>query len=146
MGGYDGSNPRAGLFLAGNGDLYGTTFSGGVSGFGTVFQITTNGAFSPVYSFSGGSDGGDPAGSLVAYDGYLYGLTQVGGANGNGSVFALLIPQTAVLPVTIQVLSFSGGDLILGFPTTVGQSYTVQQNTALGTANWLPYTNFSGTG
>jgi len=145
-GGYDGSDPRAGLLLAGNGDLYGTTFSGGISGFGTVFQITTNGAFSSVYSFSGGSDGGEPSGSLVAYDGYLYGMTQGGGANGNGAVFALLIPQTAVLPVTIQVLSFSGGDLILSFPTTTGQSYTVQQNPALGTANWLPYTNFSGNG
>jgi uncharacterized repeat protein (TIGR03803 family) len=144
--GYDGIYPRSGLIQAGNGDLYGTTSEGGASGFGTVFQITPGGAFTPFYSFSGGSDGGDPAGGLVAYDGWLYGLTQMGGANGNGTGFALLLPQSAMLPVTIEILSFSGGNLLFSFPTTLSQSYTVQQNTNLATANWLFYTNCIGNG
>jgi uncharacterized repeat protein (TIGR03803 family) len=145
-GGNDGANPAAGLIQAANGDLYGTTSLGGAGGFGTVFQITTNGEFSSMYSFSGGSDGGDPAGGLVAFGGYLYGMNQVGGDNGRGAVYRILIPQTVAQPVTIEVLSFSGGNLIIGFPTIANQSYTVQQNTNLATSNWLPYTNFSGNG
>ena len=73
-GGNDGDHPNASLIQAANGDLYGTTPLGGFSGFGTVFQITLDGTFTSLYSFSGGSDGADPSGSLVAFDGYLYGL------------------------------------------------------------------------
>ena len=35
----DGQSPRAGLVFAAPGDLYGTTFQGGVAGGGTVFEI-----------------------------------------------------------------------------------------------------------
>jgi uncharacterized repeat protein (TIGR03803 family) len=35
----DGQSPRAGLIFAASGDLYGTTFQGGVAGGGTVFEI-----------------------------------------------------------------------------------------------------------
>ncbi len=142
----DGANPAASLVQAANGDLYGTTTAGGDSGFGTVFQITLEGAFTSLYSFSGGSDGGNPGGSLVAFDGYLQGMTLVGGANGNGTVFQFLIPASGVLPVTIGRPSLSGGNLIFSFPTTASQSYTVQQNVNLAPANWLIYTNFSGNG
>jgi uncharacterized repeat protein (TIGR03803 family) len=143
---YDGSNPTAGLVQAGNGYLYGTTPSGGVSGQGTVFQISLDGAFTPLYSFSGGEDGGDPAGSLVEFGNYLYGVTQEGGPNGNGTVFRIPISQASVPPVTIGPASFSGGDLIFSVPTTLNQSYTVQQTTNLATAGWFVYTNFPGTG
>jgi uncharacterized repeat protein (TIGR03803 family) len=96
--GIDGANPAASLVQAPDGNLYGTTSSGGVSGYGAVFQITPGGAFTPLYSFSGGSDGGDPGGGLVVFGGYLCGVTQSGGANGQGDVFALLIPQSTGLP------------------------------------------------
>jgi uncharacterized repeat protein (TIGR03803 family) len=144
--GADGSFPTAGLIQAANGDLYGTTLFGGVSGFGTVFQITTNGDLTSLYSFSGGIDGGNPVGGVAAFDGYLYGLTQSGGANGNGAVFRIAIPSVGALPVTIEVLPFSGGNLTLTFPTVNNQSYTVQQIANLATGNWLTYTNFSGNG
>src|ERR1700683_3623671 len=52
-----GSQPNAGLILSGN-TLYGTTFQGGSSGFGTVFAVNTDGSgFTNLYSFTNGGDG-----------------------------------------------------------------------------------------
>jgi uncharacterized repeat protein (TIGR03803 family) len=79
-GGSDGSMPLAGLIQAGNGILYGTTFGGGMSGYGSIFQTDTSGDLKTLYSFSGGTDGNGPEASLLlANDGYLYGTTLGGG-------------------------------------------------------------------
>src|SRR3954471_5614653 len=40
--GDDGCNPQAGLILANNGYLYGTTFSGGQYGGGTIFRFLSD--------------------------------------------------------------------------------------------------------
>jgi uncharacterized repeat protein (TIGR03803 family) len=83
-GGNDGANPAATLVQGSDGMLYGTTFEGGTNGLGTVFQISTNGVFTSLYSFTGGSDGANPAGALVqAGDGSLYGTTVFGGPETN---------------------------------------------------------------
>jgi uncharacterized repeat protein (TIGR03803 family) len=88
-GGNDGANPAARLAQASDGNLYGTTQNGGTNGDGTVFRITTNDVFMPLYSFTGGSDGISPNGLIQASDGYLYGTAFVGGANGDGTVFRI---------------------------------------------------------
>ena len=91
-GGVDGGTPLAGLIQASNGVLYGTTLNGGSNnGYGTVFKITTNGVFSPVYTFTQTAvDGGTPwAGLLQATNGNFYGMASQGGSNGFGSVFRL---------------------------------------------------------
>jgi len=137
----DGANSSASLIQAANGDLYGTTCWGGISGFGTVFQITPTGNFTSLYSFSGGEDGGNPAGALLAFDGYLYGMSQAGGTNGNGTVFALVIPQ---VPITIGNIAYSHGKLSFSFPTVSSQNYIVQRNTNLATGVWVWYTNCVG--
>jgi uncharacterized repeat protein (TIGR03803 family) len=86
----DGGNPQAGLVADGTSAFYGTTTTGGQQGSGTVFSVTLQGSYSPLYSFSGGSDGGDPAGGVITgTDGELYGTTESGGANGFGTVFKL---------------------------------------------------------
>ena len=89
-GGSDGAGPNGSLVLAGDGKaLYGMTPEGGDYYYGTVFKIGTNGVFTSLYSFTGGSDGWNPRGSLVlAGDGKsLYGMTRDGGDNSAGTVF-----------------------------------------------------------
>jgi len=44
---------------------YGTTQSGRTNGSGTVFTISSNGALTSLYSFTGGNDGGSPQAGLV---------------------------------------------------------------------------------
>jgi uncharacterized repeat protein (TIGR03803 family) len=87
-GGSDGAYPYAGLVLTADGTFYGTTLQGGDANAGTVFQITSSGTLSRIYSFSGGGDGGYPSGALIqASDGSLYGTTSQGGASNAGTVF-----------------------------------------------------------
>jgi len=79
-----------GPLLPAYGALYGTTADGGKYGNGTIFRMTTEGAISIVYSFTGGSDGSIPEAALtLGADGNLYGTTAYGGANGAGEVFKL---------------------------------------------------------
>jgi len=85
-GGADGGNPWGDLILDAAGNLYGTTWSGGLpSGDdpGVVFKIDTMGNFSVLYTFTGFSDGGGPRSNLV-FDssGNLYGTTEYGGIGG----------------------------------------------------------------
>jgi uncharacterized repeat protein (TIGR03803 family) len=94
-GGTDGAQPEAGLVQAPQTEvLYGTTYAGGTSGFGTVFSLTpaTGGTWTGrvLYSFSGGTDGSNPvAGVALATSKILYGTTYEGGTLGYGTVFAL---------------------------------------------------------
>jgi uncharacterized repeat protein (TIGR03803 family) len=84
----DGSSPEGRLVMDGAGNLYGTTFSGGASGNGTVFKLTQKGAETVLYSFAGGADGANPVAGLARNkSGNLYGTTTAGGTSGEGTVF-----------------------------------------------------------
>lgn len=84
----DGVIPSAGLTDL-DGALYGTTIAGGAHNRGTVFRITSSGAYRQIYSFAGApADGAVPNG-LTDVGGTLYGTTDDGGANGDGTIFAL---------------------------------------------------------
>ena len=100
----DGAEPRAGLMLGIDGDLYGTTSLGGNSGDGTVFEIpTTGGILATLHSFSG-SDGAAPQAGLVqGGDGNLYGTTVEGGDYRGGTVFT--IPTTGGTLTTLYSFS-----------------------------------------
>ena len=88
--GHDGAFPEAGLVQAHDGNLYGTTYEGGTNGYGVIFRIATNGALTPLYSFTNGHDGAAPAAGLVqANDGNLYGTTEGGGTNLDGAIFRI---------------------------------------------------------
>src|SRR3984893_14722961 len=96
----DGVNP-SGLVLAANGDLYGTTLSGGAEancgiqgGFcGNVFKVTPSGELTTIHSFctqGGCPDGTAPnAGLVLGQNGDLYGTTYNGGAHGLGTIFKI---------------------------------------------------------
>jgi uncharacterized repeat protein (TIGR03803 family) len=63
--GSDGYGPNGGLVLDAQGNLYGTTFAGGVH-YGTVFKLDTTLMKTVLYSFTGnGGDGEYPVAGLV---------------------------------------------------------------------------------
>lgn len=80
--GSDGTGPL-GTLTAVKGKLLGTTYGGGTSGFGTVFELAPTGKIwteSVVYSFTGGTDGGNPGSGVVTDSvGNMYGVTGAGG-------------------------------------------------------------------
>jgi uncharacterized repeat protein (TIGR03803 family) len=70
------------------GNLYGTTTTGGTQDAGTVFELTPSGGSwtkTILYSFTGHNDGSNPSQVLVGNDGNLYGIA----GGGNGVVFQL---------------------------------------------------------
>jgi uncharacterized repeat protein (TIGR03803 family) len=119
-GGSDGAIPAAGLIFDSQGNLYGTTTSGGNSecdsslsaGCGTVFELTPNGADSwsetVLHVFDQTVDGGDPAAPVVMDKaGNLYGSTQYYGKAGLGGVWQLIPASTGWTENNLH--SFSGG-------------------------------------
>ncbi len=79
-----GVTPYGGMTLDRWGNLYGTTYLGGVNGDGAVYKISPQGSswtYTTLYSFLGRPDGSGPGfGSLViGNDGRLYGTTEGGG-------------------------------------------------------------------
>lgn len=108
-GGSDGAIPIAGLIQGVDGNFYGVTYLGGAHGYGTVFKITTSGALTVLYAFTGGSDGANPWGGLMqARDGNLYGTTLSGGAYGFGTVFQ--IAPTGPLSTLAQFEDYNGAN------------------------------------
>ena len=90
--GEDGSSPFAGLVFNGTGDLYGTTWTGGSFGGGTVFELTptAKGGWTEkvVYNFN---DEGSATFAGITFDGddVIYGTTTYGGISNAGTAFQL---------------------------------------------------------
>jgi uncharacterized repeat protein (TIGR03803 family) len=79
-GGADGANPPAGLIRDEAGNLYGTTFAGGLSGCGVVFKLDSSGNETVLYTFTCGADGANSVAGLIRdAAGNLYGTTANGG-------------------------------------------------------------------
>jgi uncharacterized repeat protein (TIGR03803 family) len=75
----DGYGPNSPLLLDLDGNLYGTTGSGGANGYGTVFRVTPQGSFSVVHTFADNGDGAEPTGNLVQNNhGTIFGGTAYG--------------------------------------------------------------------
>lgn len=118
----DGANPAADLFAGTNGELYGTTRFGGTGsagGRGTVFEMSSSGTESILYSFRGGADGEYPFAPVIAVKDVLYGVTEDGGGatfcdNGCGTVFELTPSSSGYSEQIIH--TFQGGKEDGAFP------------------------------
>ena len=89
--------------------IFSSNNSGGGSGNGTIFQITTNGVLTTLHSFTGG-EGAYPSGELIqGSDGNFYGTTTAGGNDifpgSAGTIFQITPGGTLT-----TLHSFSGPD------------------------------------
>jgi uncharacterized repeat protein (TIGR03803 family) len=116
-GGSDGAGPDAPLIFDGASNLYGTALTGGSSTTacngtcGTIFKITTKGAFTSLYDFQGGSDGEAPAAPLILdAAGNLYGATIQGGSTGCGGKGCGTVFRLAADGTETVLHAFSGGN------------------------------------
>jgi uncharacterized repeat protein (TIGR03803 family) len=88
----DAAFPYGGLIADKAGNLYGTTYYGGTSGVGTVFELNSHRQESVLYSFKGGTDSSSSTSTLMFDNaGNLYGTASAGGNPGCdcGTVFEL---------------------------------------------------------
>jgi uncharacterized repeat protein (TIGR03803 family) len=86
----DGDELFGGLVQDADGNLYGTTAVGGVSGYGTVFELTPTGKLRTLHSFDY-EDGAYPEAALIqGTDGNFYGTISSGGPKfAGGTLFAI---------------------------------------------------------
>jgi uncharacterized repeat protein (TIGR03803 family) len=111
-----GAAPKAPLVEGNDGNLYGTTISGGAFGWGTIFQMTPSGSFRTLWNFNNPNkihdcDNEINGALLKDKEGNFYGTTKGGGRDDWGTVFKLTLhdsgnatrtllssPATAVSP------------------------------------------------
>jgi uncharacterized repeat protein (TIGR03803 family) len=153
--GTNGGSPLASLMLAGDGNFYGTTVTGGAGYpfsfntlfgpvYGTIFQLTTNGALTTLVSFDGNYGGAAPESALwQGRDGGLYGTTYYGGTNdlsingesfGDGTVFRL-----GVVPPTIKSAVAQGGTFSFTWNAMPGELYQAQYKDSLTEPAWIDF-------
>jgi uncharacterized repeat protein (TIGR03803 family) len=95
-----------------SGNLYGTTFTGGTSGAGTLFELAPSGSESILHDFTGGPDGGSPKAVVMDSSGNMFGTTGAGGASLHGTVFEM--SSTGVYSVLHSFNGTDGSDPLAG--------------------------------
>ncbi len=79
----EAASPTGPLLLASDGNFYGTTYYGGASNNGTVYQLTPGGALNTLCSFAYTNGANPNTGVIEGNDGKFYGAT-IDGALGPG--------------------------------------------------------------
>ncbi len=91
-----------------DGNLYGTTLSGGTHGDGTVFVMNpTTGVVTTLFNFDGTHGSGPQAGLALGFDGNFYGTTYQGGTTPAGLIFK--ITPAGVLTVLYNFTNANDG-------------------------------------
>jgi uncharacterized repeat protein (TIGR03803 family) len=124
------ANEPYGSLLYNNTFLYGMTYQGGTNGYGTVFEIKTDGTgYEILKNFTGSTNESYPYGSLYSDGTNLYGMTFQGGSSNDGVVFKLagvltgvneiedkkdisVYPNPAVETITIEIKSNNDNTLM----------------------------------
>ncbi|MGO9085676.1 MAG: choice-of-anchor tandem repeat GloVer-containing protein [Candidatus Sulfotelmatobacter sp.] len=158
----DGTGPAAGVVLDTAGNVYGTTTSGGTSGYGVVFEFVPGAAqtFTTLANFDG-TNGSDPhyGYPVQGIDGDFYGMTG-GGGIGCGTVFKMTPPGALATLYNFQgasdgcnpdggLMLATSGD-IYGSTTNAGNSgggtlFRVSPSGTLTTAHEFNYTDGGNT-
>ncbi len=157
-GGLDGASPQAGLTVDSAGNLYGTAYQGGILtcnapwGCGEIYrlkQVGSSWVFTPLHSFTWGTDGKWPASRVVfGPDGALYGSTYEGGGGecgdlGCGTVYKVQPPASFCQSVFCQwpetVLYSFNGNSDGYWPWNGGDLLFDQSGNIYGTT---PYTTY----
>ncbi len=144
-----GSHPMAGVTLDTAGNLYGTTYTGGLDGSGTVFMLAapvagrTKWVETVLRTFvyhgqsSATGQGSFPAAGVVLdAAGNVYGTTVVGGIADGATVFRLSPPQAGHTKWTESVLR--------SFPDATGQGSFPESGVILGAGGVLYGTTYVG--
>ena len=133
----DGTAPYGGLILDGSGNLYGTTYTGGSQGGGTVFMLEpSTGVETVLHSFREIPDDGTVpwAGLTLGNDGNFYGTTAGGGTYNNGTVFRIQ-PAAAGGAYTLLYSFGSDGNGLLFDRLTLGRDGNFYGTTDAGGNN-----------
>jgi uncharacterized repeat protein (TIGR03803 family) len=131
--GEDGYGPSAGLIFGPSGNLYGTTYSGGAYGYGTVFELSPDpdGSWTEkvLHNFmNNGAEGISPFAALI-FDvkGNLYGTTAQGGSGNGGTVFELAPTAGGSWTETV-LFSFSDNSGTGGYSPVAGLIFDASGN------------------
>ncbi len=118
------SHYPVGLIQATDGYLYGVTTAGGQNGVGTLYRLSTSGAYTDLYNFST-SVGNNVQGLMQDTSGLLYGSANQGSTNGYGAMLSVNLGLGPFVRVIEQSSSAGKTIEILGQGFTGTQSVTV---------------------
>jgi uncharacterized repeat protein (TIGR03803 family) len=137
----DGANPN-GLVLASDGNFYGTAALGGMYNLGTLFRVTTAGAFTVLHNFGDApTDGVGPAYAsqlTQASNGLLYGTTSGSYATGQtsgGTVFSVDLNGNYNKIYDFAHTSLTKPNSLI--QASDGFLYGTAQNTTSGAPGWV---------
>lgn len=93
----NGREPRGNLLKASNGSVYGTTFYGGSSSGGTLFEYNpSTSTFTKRVDFTGTNGSYPYSGLIQSSTGKLWGVTTSGGSNGEGVIYEYTISNNTL--------------------------------------------------
>ena len=115
--GSDGQEPEGDLLFDPSGNIYGTTFTGGIHSNGVIYELTpSDGGWtqSVVYAARNNGDGMEPRGGVVSDgSGNLYGVFGYGGPHNYGAVYELSPSGSGWTEQTVYGFTFGSDG---GFP------------------------------